>query len=129
MSKVVALILSVFLAFMLLFAVMIATGRAETTQKQRDPLENFEIQVNPYTYLLALPIEGQILDDKYTNIRFWPYGAPELFDETVLFCGDVTPAFDGKHGPLIITYRIQGSKLYKGLACHELLSVFEVNTK
>ena len=129
MKKTVASFVIFSLAFLVLVAFLLATGHASTTGKPKDPLETFEIPTNPYAYRLALPIDGQILEGKYTNIRFWPYGAPELFDETILFCGDVTPLFNGKRGPVVIAFRAQGSRLYKGMACHEILNVFEVPVK
>lgn len=129
MKKVLAAFLALALTFLVLVAVLIATGHASTRNKPKDPLETLDIPVNPYAYRLALPIDGQILEGKYTNIRFWPYGAPELFDETILFCGDVTPLFNGKRGPVVIAFRAQGSRLYRGMACHEILNVFEVPTK
>lgn len=129
MKKLVASFLAFALMFLILIVVMIATGHATTVSNRKDPLETLDIPVNPYTYRLALPIDGQILDGKYTNIRFWPYGAPEFFDESILFCGDVTPLFNGKRGPVVVVFRAQSSRLYKGIACHALLNVFEVPTK
>lgn len=129
MKKIVAWFLTLALVFLVLIAFMIATGHATTTNKHRDPLENFDASYNPYMYLLALPIDGQILEGRYTNIRFWPYGTPTTYDESIMFCGDVTLVFNGKVGVVVIAYRAQGSRMYKGLACHELLNVFEVPHK
>jgi hypothetical protein len=44
----------------------------------------------------------------------------------VLFCGDVSESFNNKTGPLVVTYRAQASQMYKGIACHDLKSVFEL---
>ena len=83
-----------------------------------------ETYQNPVTYLVGLPVDGKILDDKYTNIRFKPYAASALYDVTVLFCGDITEQFDGKQGVLVITYYKQASGKYEGIGCHDLVSVF-----
>lgn len=72
---------------------------------------------------------GFLKDDKgrvYTNISFQPYKTMSLYDEPVLFCGDVSDSFNGKRGALVVTYRRQATLNYRGVGCHELESVFEV---
>ena len=96
------------------------------TSKRPNGLGVSEIYQNPNTYLIALPVEGQILDGKYTNIRFQPYATAELFDESILFCGNAAEQFDGKSGPVAITYRTRAAGMYRGVGCHELISVFSV---
>ncbi len=130
MKKVIASFVILALTFMVLAAVLIATGHASVSGNQSKLLrEPYEVYQNPYRYLLALPIDGQILESKYTVIRFQPYATPEIYDETLLFCGDVTPMFEGKRGPMVITYRVRASQMYKGIACHDLINVFEVSAK
>jgi hypothetical protein len=129
MKKVVASLVVLALTFMLIAAVLIATGHASTTRPRPNTLGVAQFYDNPYAYLLALPVDGQVLEGKYTNIRFAPYAAPDLFVQSILFCGDVTPMFDGKTGVLAVTYRAQASRLYQGVACHEILSVFQVKAK
>jgi hypothetical protein len=123
MKKLVTGFLIAALSFLVLAAVLIATGHASTTQNHSNSLGVSEIYTNPNRYLLALPVEGQILEG-YTNIRFKPYATYALYDETVLFCGDVTSFFEGKQGVLVITYRARSSRMYKGIGCHEMISVF-----
>lgn len=117
------------IAVLMLFIVVIATGRADTTGNRPNSIGADKIYVNPYSYRLALLIDGQVLEGKYTNIRFWPYGTPDLYDESVLFCGNVESEFNGRRGVLVITFRTQASRLYRGVPCHELISVFEVDAK
>lgn len=117
------------LSFMLFVAVMIGISKADTVKPRPNMIGAPTEVTNSWTYLLALPIDGQILEGKYTNIRFAPYAAPDLYDESVLFCGDVTYEFNGKTGVVVIVYRTQASRKYKGTACHELLNVFEVPTR
>ena len=127
MSKVAAWFFIIFvLLFMLGVAVSIAHGSTAPTPRPNSVGAPTQIY-NSYSYLIALPIDGQILDGKYTNIRFSPYAAPDLYDISILFCGNVTPMLDGKKGVLAITYRTQASRAYQGIGCHELLSVFQVN--
>ena len=129
MRKVVAALMTLALTFLVIVAVLIATGHASTTQPRPNAIGAPNQMYNPFSYLIALPIDGQILEGKYTNIRFAPYAAPNLYDETLLFCGDVTGMFDGKQGVVAITYRTQASRAYRGVGCHELLSIFQIETK
>ena len=129
MKKVVAALMALALTFLVIVAVLIATGHASTTQPRPNTLGASNQMYNPFSYLVALPIDGQILEGKYTNIRFAPYAAPDLFDQSILFCGDVTGMFDGKKGVVAITYRTQASRAYRGVGCHELLSIFQIETK
>jgi hypothetical protein len=88
-----------------------------------------ETYQNPNTYLLALPVAAQVLDGRFTNIRFQPYKAAALFDESVLFCGDVTDEFRGTSGVLVVTYLTRASGRYEGVGCHNLQGVFEAKTQ
>ena len=126
MSKFAAWFFIIFaLLFMLGVAVSIAHG-STTPAPRPNGLGVSETYSNPNTYLLAMPIDGQILDGRFTNIRFAPFATPDLYDETVLFCTDVTPLFAGKSGTVIVVYRTQASGKYRGVGCHELLGVYEV---
>ncbi len=125
MKNLVAYIIALALAFLVIAAVLIATGNASTTKARPNSLGIAQFFDNPYSYLFALPIEGKYVDGNL-NVRFQPYATPDLFDESVLFCGDVSEKFDGKKGPLVLTYRTQAGRMVQGVGCHELLSVFEV---
>ena len=126
MKKLVASLVALALTFLVLAAVMIATGHAATTSSRPNTLGVSEVYTNPFTYLLALPLDGQVLEGKYTNIRLAPYGTADFYDVSILFCGDVTEKLEGKKGVLALTYRTQSSRMYNGIACHDLLSAFEV---
>jgi hypothetical protein len=120
---ILALIAAVFALIMLVGEVVLADIKPPNRPNSVGVDETYQ---NPNTYLLALPVDGQILDGRFTNIRFQPYATAALFDQTVLFCGDVTEQFDGKRGPVVLTYLTQASGMYQGVGCHTLLSVFEV---
>lgn len=123
---ILALVFLVFVAFAITF------GHAATTSKSRsNSLGVEEVYTNPNTYLFALPVDGVTMrgkndSDLYTNIRFQPYNTMSLYTESVLFCGAVGDQFNGKRGPLVVTYETRAHKTYRGIACHELESVFEV---
>ena len=111
--------------------IALATDRLHgtTTPNRANSLGVSETYLNPYTYMLGLPIAGQVIDEKFTNIRFLPFGTPQIYDESILFCGDVTELFDGKRGVLAVAYETRAHAMYHAVACHELLGVFEVPAK
>lgn len=111
--------------------IALATDRlyGESTKHISNGLGVPEYTSNPWSYILALPLDGEVLDGKYTNVRISPYGTPELFDQSLLFCGDVTENLTGKEGPMVFVYRTQASRVYQGVACYELKAIFEVPTK
>lgn len=93
-----------------------------------------QVYENHNVYLFAQPVEGSLVgDDKFTNVRFAPYHTPSLYDETVLFCGDVSDSFisedGGLGGPMVVTYDRIAHRMYQGIGCHDLVSVFPVTTK
>ena len=117
----------IILSIALLFTLEIGRVFGETTPINRpNSLGVSETYQNPVTYLFGLPKDGQVLDGRFTNIRVQPYATPILFDQSTLFCGDVSSMFDGKVGPVVITYRTQAAGMYQGIGCHELISVFTV---
>jgi hypothetical protein len=125
MNKKVAA--AIILGVAILFTLAVTRAFGSTAQPRPNSLGVTETYQNPMTYLLALPIDGKILDGRFTNIRFQPYAAASLFDESILFCGDVSDQFDGKSGPLVMTYRTQASGMFEGVGCHTLVSAFTVN--
>jgi hypothetical protein len=126
-KKTIAAFLILALSFLILVAVMIATGHASTTSgNRRNSLGVTETLQNPNTYLLALPLDGQVLEGKYTNIRFQPYGTPALYDESILFCGNVTDYFQDKTGVVVVVYETQAHTMYRGVPCKTLVATFEI---
>jgi len=112
-----------------LIALAVDKLHAEPTKHIENGIGVPEYTSNPWSYILALPLDGEVLDGKYTNVRVSPFGAPMLYDENLLLCGDVSETFNGKMGTLVFVYRTQASRVYQGVACHELKSIFEVPTK
>jgi hypothetical protein len=115
----------------ILFVLCVGCGflHGETTPNRRNSLGISDVYENPNTYLFGLPVEGVDLDDgKYVSIRFKPYNTASLYDENVLFCdaGRTMEAFHSTEGPVIVTYQTVAHKMFKGIACHEIVSVFEV---
>jgi hypothetical protein len=126
MSKVTAYIF-IILIVLAMFGVCVSLAHGSTTHPRPNSLGVEQVYTNTNAYLFGLPIDGQILEGAVTNIRFQPYNTMELYDESVLFCGNVTTEFNGKVGPVVVTYDRIGHRLYRGVACHDLVSVFEVH--
>ena len=124
MKKFVATLIILVLSVLAVLAMLITITHASTTKALPNSLGVPEYTYNPNTYLLALPREGQQLEGGY-NIRFWPFGTPELYDESVLFCS-IEDKFEGKTGVLIVVYETRAHRVYQGIGCHELRGVFEV---
>lgn len=130
MRKVYAFI-TLALFFLAFVAFAISFGRAATTGKNRaNSLGVTEVYTNPNVYMFGVLTDGTIIggdhDDIYTNVRFQPYATMGLYDESILLCGNEAESFKGKHGPLLMTYHRIASRAFKGIACHDLVSVFEV---
>lgn len=123
--------------YIALWITLVAYAANATPSKQNRPnsLGIEQLYENPNIYLFAVPACGSqdncsILKDekgrKYTNLKFQPYNTMSLFEEPVLFCGDVSDQFAGKRGAMVVTYRRQATLNYRGIGCHDLDSVFEV---
>jgi hypothetical protein len=109
----------------LLILALVSLGIAETAPNRPNSLGISEVYTNTNAYILALPLDGQVLGGEVTNIRLQPYGTPQLYDENLLLCGDVTEAFNGKSGVLVIVYSKVAHRLYQNVPCHNLKGVFE----
>ena len=111
-----------------LFALGVCTMLAHgTTHPRPNSLGVGQFYTNTNAYIFGLPIAGHTLEGGVTAIRFQPYNTTLIYDESVLFCGDVTAQFIGKTGTVVVTYDRIGHHMYRGVACHDLISVFEVH--
>jgi hypothetical protein len=116
----------VILGTAILLALATARAFAVPTNNRPNSIGVEQFYMNPNTYLFASIIAGQVLDGA-TTIRFQPYETMSLYEESVLFCGDVRENFKDRSGPIVVTYRRVSHRLYHGIACHEIVSVFEVH--
>ena len=131
---------SSFIPFLILLAALALAVNLESSTLPSNRQNNLgvdQVYSNPNVYLFGVischgdgdcSILRDSKDRQYTNLKFQPYNTMELYEEPVLFCGNVAGDFQGKQGPLVITYRRQATLNYKGIGCHELYGVFEVPT-
>jgi hypothetical protein len=124
-NKKVAALIMLGVAAILAFAV--ARAFAVPTKKRPNSLGVSEIYQNPNSYLIAEPVEVTFMRDEkervYTNVRFQPLNTAAYYDESILFCGAVE---EFKRVPMAVTYLTRASHMYKGIACHEFISAYEV---
>ena len=121
---------AVILGFLGFFAICAVAG-ATTTPNRPNGLGLPQTYSNPNAYILGLPVDGKIIgdgDQTYTNVRLQPYNTAVLYDESILFCGDVSGEFNGKTGDVVITFGRTAHQMYHGVACYHLVSVFAVPT-
>lgn len=124
MSKITAWIfITLLVLFVLAFGTLFAHG---STHSRPNSVGVDQFYENTNSYLFALPIGGAVMDGA-TSIRFQPYNTMELYEESVLFCGDVSPQFKGKTGPIVVTFDRVAHRLFRGVACHDLVSVFQIH--
>ena len=120
----------VILGFLGFFAICaVAAGATTTSNNRPNSLGVYQDYSNPNAYLLGLPVDGKIVgegDQTYTNVRFQPYNTAALYDESLLFCGDVSGEFNGKSGPVVVTFHRIAHHMYHGVACYDLVSAFPV---
>lgn len=87
---------------------------------------------NPNTYLYASIIDGAVIGNEkkeFTVIRFQPAHTFELYDESVLFCGNRAEDFRSMMGPIVVTYTTVAHTAYQGVGCHDLIDVEKVASK
>src|SRR5208282_4343833 len=107
---------------------------APAVPNRRNSLGIGEYYTNPNIYMFGVMACGggacAVMQDekgrKYTNLNFQPYNTMSLYQEVVLFCGDVSGDFGGKSGALVVTYGRVAHGSLRGIGCHELDSVFVV---
>jgi hypothetical protein len=126
-----------FAFFTALAFLAVLRGAYGSTTKSNRPnnlgIEQFYVNPNIYLFAgLACGANGgcSLMKDSqeryYTSVKFQPYNTPEIYEEPVLFCGNVVEQFQNRAGALVITYRRQATTSFRGIGCHELISVFDV---
>lgn len=122
-----------FLVAVLLFALITSLVHCSTTPKKSNTTcwlpEGCvtQYQDNPYTYKAGLVAASGFVDDSIT-LRVQPLATYSLFTEDILICDRDKAAekFEGKHNPVLLTYKTKASRLVEGLGCHDLVRVDEV---
>lgn len=114
---------------------LLAGGHCSTTPKKNNTTcwlpEGCvtQYQDNPYTYKVGAVSVSGYPDDAIT-LRIQPLATYGLFTEDVLICdrAKIGAMFEGKHNPIVLTYKTKASHLVQGVGCHELIRVDEMKT-
>jgi hypothetical protein len=125
-KKVSALVIVAALVWFIFGVFTLAHG--STSQDPEPHVNPFGLSdyTNPNAYVLGFKYDGYT-DKALTVIQIRPYNTVLVHDEMLVFCGDVTSRFTGKTGTLAITYHRVAHRLVGNLACHDLVSVFEIS--
>ena len=83
--------------------------------------------LNPYTYKAGEISVSGIVDDAVV-VRIQPLATYNLFTEDILLCDKkkLAEMFEGKHNPLLLTYKTKASRMVHGIGCHDLVRADEL---
>ncbi len=117
--------------FMCLAGLFIGTGHAATTSSKKNAFGAVTITSDPNVTLVASLLGGEVHRDSDGrlgyNLRLHPKYTYGLFDESVMFCGDVRGMLENKGTTfLAYTYRKAASRLIDSVPCHQLIGIDEV---
>jgi hypothetical protein len=132
MKKVVCILCIIAILFLCLAGLFIGTGHAATTSsKKKNAFGAVTITSDPNVTLVASLLGGEVHMDNDGrlgyNLRLHPRHTYGLFDESVMFCGDVRGMLENKSTTfLAYTYRKAASRLIDGVPCHQLIGIDEV---
>lgn len=134
MKKVVGWFIIVGLLFLCLAGLLIGTGHAATTSSRHNAFGAATISVDPNVTLVASLLGGEVHRDsdgrEGFNLRLHPKYTYGLFDESIMFCGDVRGLLDDHTSTFqAYTYRRAASRLIDGIPCHALMGVDDVKNE
>jgi hypothetical protein len=120
MKKIVTSLVILALTFLVLAAVLIATGRAETAAPRTPERKVYHI-VAPLATIRGFVLDIKLLgteDNIFTNVRIRAYGVPQ--DVSLLFCGYQVDRIDS--GPMVLKFEAISPRKYQGIGCFTLIS-------
>lgn len=115
----------------LIGALMLTCGaelsHGSTIQPRPNSLGLSQSYRNPMAYMVG-SVEHVDSFSEATNVVFKPFGASMLDTETVLFCGNIERELEGGTNQtlFVFTYRQNPSRMYHGVACHEVYRVLQL---
>jgi hypothetical protein len=122
----------IFLVLVSLLVAFVGAGHAATTSTQKRPnaIGSISYTENPFTYKAGTLSAVGLVDDGIV-LRIQPLATYSLFTEDILFCNRAAVAekFAGKANPMLITYKTRASRLVRGIGCHDLIRVDNLEGK
>lgn len=121
------IMLAAVLGMLLAFCSVFSHGTTSVPSPRKNSLGLSQTYTNPYQYMFGTIAHVDEFST-VTNVTFKPFGASLLNTQTILFCGDVTRELgDGDSNTLyIFTYREQASRMFSGVACHDVYKILEL---
>lgn len=112
------------LIFLMMGSCLIPLAHGATTRPRPNSLGLSQSYQNPMTYMFGTIDHVDFLSNA-SIVTFRPFGASMLDTEPILFCGDLTDQLEGGTNQTlyVFTYRLQGSRTYHGIACHEVYRI------
>jgi hypothetical protein len=118
--------------FLAVLAALMLTCGAElshgaTTQPRPNSLGLSQSYRSPMAYMVG-SIQHIDSFSEATNVVFKPFGSSMLNTETILFCGNIERDLEGGTNQtlFVFTYRANASRMYHGVACHEVYRIMQV---
>jgi hypothetical protein len=133
MKKTIGWFIILAALFLCLAGLMIGTGHASTTSRT-NAFGAQTITSDPNVTLVASLLGGEVHKDSDGrlgyNLRLHPKYTFGLYDESIMFCGDIRGQMDGKQTTFqAYTYRRAASRLIDGIPCHALVGVDDVKNE
>jgi hypothetical protein len=127
-------LLALILLLLLHIGALLTHASAATVATQRNSLGAVISDINPNMYVLGRVVRGSLHEcDKEewcTTVEIVEYKSALLLPPpTMTFCGDeVKPINEATNKGVwvIFTYRRQGTRIYSGIVCHDLVNVISV---
>ena len=127
MKKKIGVFVVLYLVFLVIVAVLIATSHASTTaprMTERRVVEDLNRTITIRGFVLDVKLLGTE-DNMFTNVRIRMYGVPQ--DVSILFCGYQGDRID--FGPMRLSFLSASPKEYQGIGCFTLVSAVREEPK
>lgn len=109
---------------------LIGTLHAAVTTTQRSNfLGAATYNENPYAYLPVDNLLEVTEVDGSLSFRVHPLGTYMLFDQNILLCGRPVEKLEGAKFPFLITYERVAPRSVRGVGCHDLLRIDNIEPK
>jgi hypothetical protein len=121
----------IFVAVSVVTAILLLANSAHcsTTNPQTNSLGVVQYTENPYLYEAVQSLAEVTEVDGNMNLRVKPIGTYMLYDDNILLCGLPTDAFQGIREPFLMTYERVSHTSVRGVGCHRLVRVDNIESK
>jgi hypothetical protein len=107
---------------------LVNAAHCTTTKPQTNSLGVVQYNDNPLMYEAVQSLAEVTEVDGSMNLRVKPIGTYMLYDDNLLLCGLPTDAFQGIREPFLITYERVAHLSVRGVGCHRLVRVDNIES-